>query len=122
MASYTTNLNLKKPAVNEMYNVLDWNDNSDKIDTAVGNLNNQITDRIKCIRMDVELDAQGTWGAWNYNIGYTNYQLLKAFVFTWNNVTVIGANNSYWNIKVDGLASQTVNVCFVIALAPVPNS
>lgn len=122
MASYTTNINLKKPTTSEMYNVLDWNDNSDKIDTAIGNLNSQIIDRIKCIRMDVELDAQGVWGAWNYNIGYTNYQLLKAFVFTWNNVTVIGANNGFWNIKVDGLASQTVNVCFVIASAPIPNS
>ena len=42
MATYTTNLNLKKPTTSEMYNVLDWNDNSDKIDTAVGNLNSQI--------------------------------------------------------------------------------
>lgn len=96
--------------------------NDDKLADAVNALNSKITDKIKCIRMDVELDAQGTWGAWNYNIGYTNYQLLKAFVFTWNSVTVIGANNGYWNIKVDGLASQTVNVCFVIALASIPNN
>ena len=41
MATYTTNLNLKKPTTSEMYNVLDWNDNSDKIDTAVGSLNSQ---------------------------------------------------------------------------------
>ena len=122
MATYTTYLQLEKPSTSELLDVLKINSNWDKIDAAYGSLSNQITDRIKCIRMDVELDAQGTWGAWNYNIGYTNYQLLKAFVFTWNNVTVIGANNSYWNIKVDGLASQTVNVCFVIALAPVPNS
>ena len=43
MATYTTNLNLKKPTTSEMYNVLDWNDNSDKIDTAVGTLNSQIS-------------------------------------------------------------------------------
>ena len=43
MATYTTNLNLKKPTTSEMYNVLDWNDNSDKIDTAVGTLNSQTT-------------------------------------------------------------------------------
>lgn len=42
MASYTPNINLKKPTTSEMYNVLDWNDNSDKIDTAIGNLNSQI--------------------------------------------------------------------------------
>ena len=42
MATYTTNLNLKKPTTSEMYNVLDWNDNLDKIDTAVGTLNSQL--------------------------------------------------------------------------------
>ena len=42
MATYTTNLNLKKPTTSEMYNVLDWNDNSDKIDSAVGTLSSQI--------------------------------------------------------------------------------
>ena len=46
MATYTTNLNLKKPTTSEMYNVLDWNDNSDKIDTAVGTLNGQKANRI----------------------------------------------------------------------------
>ena len=42
MATYTTNINLKKPTTSEMYNVLDWNDNSDKIDAAYGALNSQI--------------------------------------------------------------------------------
>ena len=42
MATYTTNLNLKKPAESENYNILDWNNNSDKIDTAYGTLNSQI--------------------------------------------------------------------------------
>lgn len=117
-----TNVTIQIPA---MTDAPDQSVNSnciDKLGDAVNTLNSQIIDRIKCIRMDVELDAQGVWGAWNYNIGYTNYQLLKAFVFTWNNVTVIGANNGFWNIKVDGLASQTVNVCFVIASAIIPNS
>ena len=36
MASYTTNLNLKKPTTSEYYNVLDENENKDKIDAAVG--------------------------------------------------------------------------------------
>ena len=43
MATYTTNLNLKKPTTSEMYNVLDWNNNSDKIDAAYGTLNSQMT-------------------------------------------------------------------------------
>lgn len=42
MATYTTNLNLKKPTTSENYNVLDWNNNSDKIDTAYGTLNSQL--------------------------------------------------------------------------------
>lgn len=127
MSSTTTNIGLVKMASGET--IGQWSDanngsgaNLDKIDTAIGNMSSQISDKIKCIRMNVELDAQGMWQAWNYNIGYTNYQLLKAFVFSWNDVTVVGANNGFWQIKVDGLASQTVNVCFVIALAPIPNS
>lgn len=139
MSSRTTNIGLEKVTSDQTIGDLQESmngsgGNMDIIDTKmgpVGNtslqaqvnaLNSNIIARVKCIRMDVELDAQGVWGAWNYNIGYTNYQLLKAFVFTWNNVTVIGANNGFWNIKVDGLASQTVNVCFVIASAPIPNS
>lgn len=94
------------------------NNMANQINTLNTNLNN----KVKCIRMDIPLNAQGEWGEWNYNLGYTNYQLLKAFAFTWNNVTVIGADNSYWQIKVDGLANQTINICFVIALAAVPNS
>ena len=43
MATYTTNLNLKKPTTSEMYNVLDWNGNSDKIDAAYSTLNSQIS-------------------------------------------------------------------------------
>ena len=52
MASYTTNLNLKKPTTSEMYNVLDWNDNSDKIDTFAGGVNNKtytLTGSYSCV-------------------------------------------------------------------------
>ena len=35
MATYTTNLNLKKPAASDFYNVQDFNDNADKIDTKI---------------------------------------------------------------------------------------
>ncbi|OQA48431.1 MAG: hypothetical protein BWY46_01377 [Firmicutes bacterium ADurb.Bin300] len=37
MATYTSNLNLKKPAAGELFDIADFNSNSDKIDTAVGN-------------------------------------------------------------------------------------
>lgn len=35
MASYTTNYNLKKPAAEDFYDVKDFNDNADAIDTAL---------------------------------------------------------------------------------------
>lgn len=50
MATYTTNINLKKPTTSEMYNVLDWNDNSDKIDAAIAN-------KIIVVRYSASLEA-----------------------------------------------------------------
>lgn len=35
--TYTTNLNLKKPAGTDFYNVQDFNDNADLLDTFAGN-------------------------------------------------------------------------------------
>lgn len=37
MATYTTNLNLKKPATSDYVSIADINDNMDAIDTAIGN-------------------------------------------------------------------------------------
>lgn len=39
---YTTNLNLKKPDVNEYYNIEQENENKDLIDSAIGELNSQV--------------------------------------------------------------------------------
>ena len=44
MASYTTNLNLKKPAGSEAVAIGDINNNMDTIDQAYGTLNGKITD------------------------------------------------------------------------------
>ena len=44
MASYTTNLNLKKPAGSENVAIGDINNNMDTIDQAYGTLNGNITD------------------------------------------------------------------------------
>lgn len=70
--------------------------------------------------MSVQLDGNGNWGGWNYNLGYTNFQLLKAFVGSWNDVQVLGANNGYWSVKVTGLSNVTVNMTMIIAYAPNP--
>ena len=39
---YTTNLNLKKPDVNEYYNIEQENENKDLIDSAIGELNKNL--------------------------------------------------------------------------------
>lgn len=46
MASYTTNLNLKKPAGSENVSIGDINNNMDLIDQAYGNMNSSITDMV----------------------------------------------------------------------------
>ena len=38
MATFTPNLNLKNPALGEQYNINDFNDNNNKIDTFAGNI------------------------------------------------------------------------------------
>lgn len=43
MASYTTNLNLKKPAGSENVAIGDINNNMDTIDTAYGTINSKLT-------------------------------------------------------------------------------
>lgn len=55
MASYTTRLNLKKPAVNESYNVSDSNDNMQKIDDGIVEVENKIS-------------KKGWWTLINYEI------------------------------------------------------
>lgn len=46
MASYTTNLNLKKPAGSENVSIGDINNNMDLIDQAYGEMNADITDNV----------------------------------------------------------------------------
>ena len=45
MATYTTNLNLKKPAGSENVSIGDINNNMDTIDSAVGTLSDQIASK-----------------------------------------------------------------------------
>lgn len=42
MATYTENLNLKKPAQTDFYNVDDFNDNADKIDAAIAKMGSEV--------------------------------------------------------------------------------
>lgn len=93
MASYTTNINLKKPTTSEMYNVLDWNDNSDKIDTAIGNLNSQLKlKRIMKTYTNITLPSTDNPYAQidDYNgLGVnTGYYLVSMIIRGWNNTHV----------------------------------
>jgi len=47
MASYTTNLNLKKPAGSESVSIGDINNNMDMIDQAYGTLNNKLGKQVQ---------------------------------------------------------------------------
>lgn len=89
-----------------------------------GGFTNDLLDRlnsqIQAVRLEVQLDSSGDWSGWNYNLGYTNFQLIKAFVNSWNTVTVYGANSGFWSIHVDGMSSVTVGVTMVIVYAPNP--
>ena len=67
MASYTTNLNLKKPAGSENVAIGDINNNMDAIDQAYGTLNSNM---LKVDTTTVTLSAKGsTVGAFS-NAGY----------------------------------------------------
>ena len=59
MASYTTNLNLKKPAGSENVAIGDINGNMDTIDTAYGALNSKIDNLLKSKTLTNTTDSDG---------------------------------------------------------------
>lgn len=59
MASYTPNINLKKPADGDAYDIADANGNMDAIDTAIGSLResvNQTSGSLTALLSQVNLD------------------------------------------------------------------
>lgn len=72
---YTTNLNLKKPDVNEYYNVEQNNENMDLIDEAVGELNKNFGG-LKISTAQVVLDKTSSVNTFQTDITYNNYCLL----------------------------------------------
>lgn len=59
MASYTSNLNLKKPAGSENVAIGDINNNMDIIDTAYGTLNSKVTSNYGEIETGVQYEICG---------------------------------------------------------------
>ena len=58
MATYTTNYNLKKPSQNDYYNVEDFNNNADTIDTEIKKANDKINTEIS--GLDKKIKANTT--------------------------------------------------------------
>lgn len=89
MASYTTNLNLKKPAGSENVAIGDINNNMDTIDTAYGTLNSNITGHIIQSTNYVTTEAITVPAysgkeivAMNTAIGQANKNFISATIFT----------------------------------------
>jgi hypothetical protein len=87
MASYTTNLNLKKPAGSENVAIGDINGNMDIIDTAYGALNPRGT--------SVLLKSVGTNTSDTLSDAITNYRFIMLNVYAngtwWTTIIPIGA-------------------------------
>lgn len=69
-ATYTTNLNLVKPDVDDSYDITLSNDNMDKVDKAVGDLKQEIKETISSIDMSANKVAYTD----THTIGATNVQ------------------------------------------------
>jgi len=68
MASYTPNLNLKKPADGDAYDIADENGNMDKIDTAVQSLRESVSSLIKEAESNTNIENGATIAS-----GYQKY-------------------------------------------------
>ena len=73
---YTTNLNLKKPDINEYYNIVEQeNENADIIDEAIGKLNSDVGTE------ELTTEAQDCKGAINeLNKNFTEFKLYNSII------------------------------------------
>ena len=92
MASYTTNLNLKKPAGSENVAIGDINGNMDTIDTAYGSLRKQLlSDWFTPHETNITLDTNNSWA---YKCGDIVY------------IQLFFTNNSSGTISIGTLSSN----------------
>ena len=87
MASYTTNLNLKKPAGSENVSIGDINGNMDAIDTAIGNINTKMNG-VTFKNLGLEANTQKSLTISNsarfiifFMSGYTNCNGVASFAY-----------------------------------------
>lgn len=115
MASYTTNLNLKKPTTSEMYNVLDWNDNSDKIDTAYGNINSQITTATEITLTPASGITVPTGGIKCHKVGRVCFVTLNGLTFDGTgNYTISGLPNPISNVFAKAVSSNANTTAAIV--------
>ena len=87
MASYTTNLSLKKPAGSENVAIGDINNNMDTIDSAYGTLSNQ---KAKVVYEDIAItNAHGVGISAATSYRCSNTKFLSAIVIGTNYITVV---------------------------------
>lgn len=102
MATYTNNLNLKKPSTSEHYDVVgDLNDSKDKIDKAIGDHALQLSDKAKSIRdFPIVIPEANDSGRFQraLNSGY-NIILEKEVEYTLKNVPIPSGNITIFGNK-----------------------
>lgn len=94
---YTTNLNLKKPDVNEYYNIEQENENKDLIDSAIGELNSQVGAETLTTTAQ---DCTGAINELNKNKAPTNH---ASTATTYGKAT----SENYGHVKLSGSVSNT---------------
>ena len=90
MASYTTNLNLKKPSGSENVAISDINGNMDTIDSAFGNVQNMIQSKILPTKTS---SATRTINLPN-NARATLTSIASVGNYTWDVIVTVGSNGS----------------------------
>lgn len=119
MADFTENYNLKKPADTDFYNVQDFNDNADIIDSALNNLDAKIDsvaeDIAENISKNIEDFTEGTLSIARGGTGANTVVGIK------NNLG-LGTNSSvqFSNLTVSSLIvnNQTLNLVYTQETQP----
>lgn len=115
--NYTTNLNLNKPEPAEQYNIQDWNDNSDIIDSAIQNeiderKNETVELKSKTESLNSNLDKLSTdFNNFKNSLSYTAYSNDLFSRYTFNDTVIAVATTENINL----LGTQVIDGIPVIS-------
>ena len=120
MASYTTNLNLELPTVNERYDILKVNSNMEKIDDGYGVLNDQIANLITTDTFNFELSSSQYVGKYYYDKSMDTRNIISIEIVSSTSnipITVQITNKSQsGNIRVYGDTASATGTVLVVKL------